>query len=203
MRCGCCGGSYCRAAGSKPARNHYCCGVAVQTEGAGAPAPSLSQTQSGRAVHSLFVIVRIGRVGDLSPLGARSQCQHNEERGEPSVPVHCFLWATRSAVPNTRQRQVRSGSGRCFRRCRPAHSPASMSSLLPVPGRVDHSITSLRRPRVVPRIMAFVLSRSHQERVGRRHVPARREVRCGGIEKTSSISLTSEERRARPDMEQA
>jgi hypothetical protein len=48
---------------------------------------------SGRAVHSLLVIVRIGRGGDLAPLGARSQYQHNEERDEPSVPVHRFLRA--------------------------------------------------------------------------------------------------------------
>jgi hypothetical protein len=34
------------------------------------------------------VVHILRRVGDLAPLGARSQRQHNEERGEPSVPVH-------------------------------------------------------------------------------------------------------------------
>jgi hypothetical protein len=34
------------------------------------------------------VMRRVGRVGDLALLGARGQRQHNEERGEPSVPVH-------------------------------------------------------------------------------------------------------------------
>jgi hypothetical protein len=48
--------------------------------------------------------MRIGRVWGLAPLGARTQCQHNEERGEPSVPVHRCLRATRSAVPNPHQR---------------------------------------------------------------------------------------------------
>jgi hypothetical protein len=44
----------------------------------------------------VHVLRRVGRVGDLAPLGARSQRQHNEERDEPSVPVHRFLRATRS-----------------------------------------------------------------------------------------------------------
>jgi hypothetical protein len=54
------------------------------------------------------VLRRVGRVLGLRlvPLGARSQRQHNEERGEPSVPVHRFFWATRSAVPNPRQRKA-------------------------------------------------------------------------------------------------
>jgi hypothetical protein len=36
--------------------------------------------------------VRVGRIGHLAPLGARSKRQHNEERCEPSAPVHCFHW---------------------------------------------------------------------------------------------------------------
>jgi hypothetical protein len=38
-------------------------------------------------------VVRVLR-RDLGPLGARSQRQHNEQRGEPSAPVHRFLWTT-------------------------------------------------------------------------------------------------------------
>ena len=52
------------------------------------------------------VLMRIRRVGDLASLGARSQRQHNDEGGKPSVPVHRFFRATQSAVPNPRQRQV-------------------------------------------------------------------------------------------------
>jgi hypothetical protein len=36
----------------------------------------------------VHVLCRVGRVGNRAPLGARSQRQHNEERGEPSMPVH-------------------------------------------------------------------------------------------------------------------
>ena len=59
------------------------------------------------------VLMRIRRVWGLAPLRARSQRQHNDECGEPFVPVHCFLRATRSAVPNPHQRYPRSGSGHC------------------------------------------------------------------------------------------
>jgi hypothetical protein len=53
------------------------------------------------------VVQRVGRIGVLASLGARSQCQHNEERGEPSLPVHRFILATRSAAPNPRPRLAR------------------------------------------------------------------------------------------------
>jgi hypothetical protein len=53
------------------------------------------------------VLMRIRRVRGLPPLGTRSQCQHNEERSEPSVPVHP---ATRCAYPAPAIGSIRLGS---------------------------------------------------------------------------------------------
>jgi hypothetical protein len=62
----------------------------------------------GRSVHSLFVIVRIGRVRRLSlprcHLGASRERQYDEQRGEPSIKVHWLRWA-------------RPGSRHCSARC--------------------------------------------------------------------------------------
>jgi hypothetical protein len=44
------------------------------------------------------------------PLGARSQRQHNEERGEPFVPAHRFRRPVRRAYPVPTIGSIRLGS---------------------------------------------------------------------------------------------
>jgi hypothetical protein len=58
------------------------------------------------------VVRRVGRVWDLALLGARSPRQHNEERCEPSVPVHRFLRARpiSSSIPLPTMGSIRLAS---------------------------------------------------------------------------------------------
>jgi hypothetical protein len=62
------------------------------------------------------------------PPRAPDERQHDEERGEPSMPVHRSL---RVACHQARQRTARLSSGHCSARCRPARSPTSILSLPP------------------------------------------------------------------------
>ena len=62
------------------------------------------------------------------PPPAPAELQRDEERGEPSMPVHRSL---RVACHQARQRTARLSSGHCSARCRPARSPTSILSLPP------------------------------------------------------------------------
>jgi hypothetical protein len=60
----------------------------------------------------------------LAFLGARTQCQHEEERGKPSVPVHRLLRVTRSSEPNIAGSRGRGGCTSACPNLRSAIEPA-------------------------------------------------------------------------------